>query len=75
MARPPVIPPEKKIRVVLAVLAGEVSVTEAARKEQVSEQSIHRWKADFVDGGKTALTAGRSGPPRGSSSLRPRSRT
>jgi len=64
MARPPVIPLEKKIRVVLAVLAGEVSVTEAARKEQVSEQSIHRWKADFVEGGKTVLAAGRSDPPR-----------
>lgn len=62
MGRPPVIAPEKKARIVLAVLAGEVSVTEAARKEQVSEQSIHRWKADFVEAGKTALTAGRSGP-------------
>src|SRR3954452_23992468 len=62
MGRPPVIAPEKKPRIVLAVLAGEVSVTEAARKEQVSEQSIHRWKADFVEAGKTALTAGRSGP-------------
>jgi transposase len=47
---------------VLAVLSGEVSVAEAARKEKVSEQSIHRWKADFVEAGKTALTAGRTGP-------------
>jgi transposase len=62
MGRPPVIPPEKKIRVVLAVLAGEVSVSEAARKEQVSEQSIHRWKADFVEAGKVGLIAGRAGP-------------
>jgi transposase len=46
MGRPPVVPVEKKIRVVLAVLAGEVSVAEAARKEQVSEQSIHRWKSE-----------------------------
>ena len=62
MGRPPVIPPEKKTRVVLAVLSGEVSVAEAARKEQVSEQSIHRWKADFVEAGKVGLAAGRSGP-------------
>lgn len=48
MGRPSVIAPERKTRIVLAVLAGEVSVSEAARKEQVSEQSIHRWKADFV---------------------------
>jgi len=57
-----VIPAETKTRVVLSVLAGEVSVSEAARKEKVSEQSIHRWKADFVEAGKTALTAGRTGP-------------
>jgi transposase len=62
MGRPPVIPPVKKIRVVLAVLSGEVSVSEAARKEKVSEQSIHRWKADFVEAGKFGLTAGRTGP-------------
>jgi transposase len=61
MGRPPVIAPEKKTRIVLAVLTGEVSVSEAARKEQVSEQSIHRWKADFVEAGKTALAVGRSG--------------
>ena len=62
MGRPPVIAPETKTRIVLSVLAGEVSVAEAARKEKVSEQSIHRWKADFVEAGKTALTAGKSGP-------------
>ncbi len=62
MGRPPVIPPEKKIRVVLAVLAGEVSISEAARKEKVSEQSIHRWRADFVEAGKVGLATGRSGP-------------
>lgn len=45
----------------LSVLAGEVSVTEAARKEKVSEQSIGRWKAEFLEGGKTALAAGRAG--------------
>ena len=61
MSRPPVVPAEKKIRIVLAVLAGEVSIAEAARKEKVSEQSIGRWKADFLEGGKTALTAGKTG--------------
>lgn len=62
MGRAPVIAAEKKIRVVLAVLAGEVSVSEAARKEKVSEQSIHRWRADFVESGKVGLSAGRTGP-------------
>ena len=62
MGRPPVIPPEKKSRIVLSVIAGEVTVAEAARREKVSEQSIGRWKADFLEAGKAALAAGKSGP-------------
>ena len=61
MGRPPMIPPEKKTRIVLAILAGEMSIAEAARKEKVSEQSIGRWKAEFIEAGRTALVAGRSG--------------
>jgi transposase len=61
MGRPPVIPAEKKIRIVLAIVAGEVTIAEAARKEKVSEQSIGRWKAEFLEGGKAALTAGKTG--------------
>jgi transposase len=38
MGRPPSIPAEKKARIVLSVLAGEMSIAEAARKEKVSEQ-------------------------------------
>ena len=62
MGRPPSIPAEKKTRIVLSVLAGEMSIAEAARKEKGSEQSIGRWKAEFLEAGKTALVAGRSGP-------------
>ena len=62
MGRPPMIPPEKKTRIVLAILAGEMSIAETARKEKVSKQSIGRWKAEFIEAGKTALVAGRSGP-------------
>ena len=62
MGRPPVIPAEVKARIVLSVLSGEVSIAEAARREKVSEQSIGRWKADFLEAGKTALVAGKSGP-------------
>jgi len=56
------IPPEKKTRIVLSVLAGALTIAEAARREKVSEQSIGRWKAEFVEAGRTALVAGRSGP-------------
>lgn len=62
MGRPPVIPAEQKARIVLSVLAGEMSIAEAARREKISEQSIGRWKADFLQAGKTALAAGKSGP-------------
>ncbi|MCI1831293.1 MAG: transposase [Actinomyces sp.] len=62
MSRPPTIPVEKKLRIVLSVLQGEISIAEAARREKVFEQSIGRWKLDFLEGGKTALTAGKSGP-------------
>lgn len=62
MGRPPQIPVEKKTRIVLSVLAGEITIAEAARREKVSEQSIGRWKLDFLEGGKSALIAGKSGP-------------
>lgn len=55
-------PAERKTRIVLSVVAGELSTAEAARREKVSEQSIGRWKAEFLEAGKTALAAGRSGP-------------
>ena len=62
MARPPVFSAEVKTRIVLSVLSGETTVAQAARKEQVSEQSIGRWKAEFLEAGRTALAAGRSRP-------------
>lgn len=46
----------------LSVLAGEMSIAEAARREEVSEQSIGRGKAEFLEAGKTAFAAGRSSP-------------
>jgi transposase len=62
MGRPPSIPIEKKTRIVLSVLAGEMSIAQASRREKVSEQSIGRWKAEFLEAGRTALAAGKSGP-------------
>lgn len=56
------IPAELKTRIVLGVIAGEMTIAEAARREKVSEQSIGRWKADFLEAGKTALAGGRNGP-------------
>ena len=44
MSRPPTILAEKKLRIVLSVLQGEITIAEAARREKVSEQAIGNWK-------------------------------
>ena len=62
MARPPVMPAEEKTRIVLSVLAGEVTVAEAARRAKGSEQSVGSWKRQFLEAGRTGLAAGKSGP-------------
>ena len=62
MSRPPTIPAEKKLRIVLSVLQGEVSIAEAARREKVSEQAIGNWKRQFLEGGKAGIEAKKSRP-------------
>lgn len=62
MARPPVVPAEEKVRIVLSVLAGEVTVAEAARRAKVSEQSVGNWKRQFLEGGRSGIVAGKSKP-------------
>mgnify|MGYP000859896703 FL=1 len=37
MGRPPVVPVERKTRVVLSILAGEMTIAEAARREKAGE--------------------------------------
>lgn len=56
-------PVEDKVRIVLWVLAGEVTVAEAARKAKVSEQSVGNWKRQFLEAGKLGLAAGGSSRP------------
>ena len=58
MARPSVFSVEDKYRLVLAVISGEVSVVEAARRGKASEQSISTWKRQFLEGGKAGLVEG-----------------
>jgi transposase len=57
MSRPPVFPAEDKIRIVLSVLAGELTMAEAARRNKVPETSIGKWKQQFLAAG------GSSRPP------------
>jgi len=62
MARPPAFPAEEKTRIVLSILAGEMTVAEAARRAKVSEQSVGTWKRQFLEAGRTGLAAGKAGP-------------
>lgn len=60
--RAPVIPTEQKTRIVLSILASEVMIAEAARKEKVSEQSISSWKAEFLEVEQRTLASDRTDP-------------
>lgn len=63
MSRPPAMPAEEKQRIVLSLLSGEMTTAEAARRNKVSEQSISRWKSQFLEAGRAGLAEGsKSGP-------------
>jgi transposase len=63
MARPPAVPVEEKTRLVLSILAGEMSMAEAARRAKVSEQSVSNWKRQFVEAGRQGIAqGGKPGP-------------
>ena len=54
-------PVETRLQLVLAVLANEMTVADAARRHGVSAESINRWRNRFVDGGKAAMEDGMPG--------------
>jgi transposase len=62
MSRPLTIPAEKKLRIVLSVLQGEVTFVEAARREKFSEQAIGKRRRQFLEGDKAGIEAGKSKP-------------
>jgi transposase len=47
--------PEKRTEVVLALLRKEDTIANLARRYGVSEQSLYRWREEFVSGGKQQL--------------------
>jgi transposase len=63
------IAPEDKLRVVLSVLAAEMSAREAARRLGVSPDLVTKWKHQFLEAGAQRLQevpsgpAGAKGPP------------
>src|SRR3954466_3555589 len=63
MARPPQCSrPRRRSVIVVSILAGEITVVEAARRAKVSEQSVGNWKRQFLEAGKSGLAAGKAGP-------------
>lgn len=61
MSRPPSRSAEDKVRIVLAVLRGEITLAEAARREGVSQTSIANWRDAFLDGGQPGGSRRRPG--------------
>lgn len=58
MGRPPALPVEEKLRIVLAVLEARLTIVQAARDYQVSETSIGNWKRQFLEAGRIGLVLG-----------------
>ncbi len=52
------VPVETRLQIVLAVMSGEITIAEAARRHGVSTESINRWRNRFVDAGKAAMEHG-----------------
>ena len=46
---------------VLALLRREEPVAQLARRYGVSEQTLHRWRDDFLSAGEAALCGGKNG--------------
>src|SRR5262245_11180134 len=59
------IPAEEKTRLVLAVLAGEMTGAEAARRCGVSSTQVTKWKHQFLEAGSERMQEVPSGAPRG----------
>jgi transposase len=49
----------ERLEVVLMILRKEEPISVLSRLYGVSETTLHRWRDDFIEGGKTALSHGR----------------
>ena len=56
---------EQKLPLVLSVLRGEGSVAEIARRHQVSDVTLAKWRDAFLAGGTAALANGSRARPSG----------
>jgi transposase len=51
---------EEKLSIVMAILKGDLSMTEICHQHQVSAIQSYRWRDQFLEGGKKALGDGRT---------------
>jgi transposase len=58
----PQLPIEQRVQVVLSVLAGEITVSEAARRHGVSPTAVAKWRDKFIESGKAGLDSPMPGP-------------
>lgn len=58
MGRKPFKSPEEKLQVVVAVLRGEMTQVEAARRLEMSQTTIAKWQKQFLEGAHEALARG-----------------
>jgi transposase len=66
---------DEQIQVVLAVLKGELSLAEAARRHGVSSATVGNWRDRFVDADKAGMDRSLPGPDGGQSQTERRLRT
>ncbi|GAB3399378.1 helix-turn-helix domain-containing protein [Flindersiella endophytica] len=56
------VPVEERLRVVLSVLSGQMTMAEAARRHGVADATVAKWRDRFVEAGKAGLADGIPGP-------------
>jgi transposase-like protein len=52
---------EQRREAVLALLRREEPAVQLARRYEISEQTLYRWRDDFLAAGETALAQGKNG--------------
>jgi transposase len=56
------VPVDERLRVALTVICGELTVSEAARRHGVTNQTVANWRNRFVEAGKAGLENMLPGP-------------
>ena len=49
---------ERKTKIVLDILSGNLSVAEASREHQIKDSLIYRWRTEFLEAGAQGLDGG-----------------